>query len=133
MAKKEITIEDLYKLEIKITDDQMKARHELRQDVQKWFLEIDEIKTDSALLKQSNMVMTKTLEKIEQGQKELTSKFDLFISKAHETFATKEDHKKNEIKITEIEKGVNGINLKIALVTGWFSAVIFIIEKLWKS
>jgi hypothetical protein len=62
----------------------------------------------------------------------MMKKMDDFIEKANITFATKDEHKVNVVKITEIEKSVNGINLKIALVTGGFSVLIFLIERLWK-
>lgn len=65
--------------------------------------------------------MEKNIEKILVKLDEMSTKF-----------ATKEDHKENSNKINELEKSVTWINLKIALVTGWFSAVIFIIEKIWK-
>lgn len=104
MASKQITNDDLNSLEIRITKEQTDRRHEDREKMQKYYCFVDDIKTDNALLKQSHSTMAKTLEKIEEGQKELNTKFDLFISKAHETFATKDDHKNNEKKILEIEK-----------------------------
>jgi len=88
--------------------------------------------TDIASLKANYATMTRDVGEIKESQKSMMQKMDNFIEKANKTFATKEEHKDNVHKINKIEEWLNGINLKIALVTGWFSVLIFIIERLWK-
>jgi len=136
MTPKQITHEYLSNMELRIkaelTKEETDRRHEDRRKAQEIYLIVDDVKIDNALLKQSQTNMSKTLEKIEEWQKELNIKFDIFINKANDTFATKKDQEEDEKKISELEKWINGINTKIAIATWCFTGVVFIIEKLWK-
>ncbi len=90
---------------------------------------------DIAILKSNYLNMNDKIEswfkEIKMDVKEINEKLGTFIDKAKETFATKEDHKENSNKIWELKKVVDGINLKIAIVTWGFSVVIFIAWKIW--
>lgn len=87
-----ITNEDLYKLELKISEEQTKYRHDMKQDIQRNYLDMDEIKTETALIKQSNETMAAQLKEI----KELISKIFERIDTFGDKFVKKEefdDHK----------------------------------------
>lgn len=69
---------------------------------------------------------------------EAVSRIEKKLDTISESFATKQEHKDNSDKIIEsnrkidkLSESVSNINLKIALVTWWFTTVLFIIQKLW--
>ena len=129
MTEKTVTQSDLNNLEIKITKEQQELRHKNNDKLQEYYYIVDDLKTDSALSKQSFMTMTKSIEKLEKVVTDwferVNSKIDWFQDK----FSSREDHKENVSKIATIERSLDNINLKIAWVSGGFAVVIFLIDK----
>lgn len=70
MVNKAITQSDLNNLEksikLDITTEQQQIRHNQNNELQKYYNMVDDLKTDSALSKQSFTTMTKSIEKLEQ-------------------------------------------------------------------
>lgn len=70
MVNKAITQSDLNNLEksikLDITKEQQQIRHNQNNELQKYYNMVDDLKTDSALSKQSFTTMTKSIEKLEQ-------------------------------------------------------------------
>ena len=57
---------DLDTLELKITKEQQQIRHNQNNELQKYYNIVDDLKTDSALSKQSLTNMTNSIEKLER-------------------------------------------------------------------
>lgn len=49
MAAKSVTHEDLLKVEMKIREEQTNYRHEMKWDIQKCYVKIDEVSTESVI------------------------------------------------------------------------------------
>lgn len=107
MSEKPITREDLQNLEIRVKSDiskeQTELRHEDRKKLQEYYYMVDDLKTDSALSKQSFATMTKSIEKLEQvvvdGFKEIREEF----KSMNTIFATKVEHQANKLEIETIK------------------------------
>lgn len=87
MAEKQITREDLQNLEIKVKSDiskeQMELRHEDRKKLQEYYYMVDDLKTDSALSKQSFITMTKSIDEMKQMMKDLSKEIKEEIKSMH--------------------------------------------------
>ena len=71
MVTKAVKQADLANLEksikLEISKEQTELRHEDRNKLQEYYYMVDDLKTDSALSKQSFLTMTKSIEKLEQA------------------------------------------------------------------
>lgn len=103
MTEKAINQSDLNTLELKITKEQQQIRHNQNNELQKYYNMVDDLKTDSALSKQSFTIMTKSIEKLEQvvvdGFKEIREEF----KSMNTIFATKVEHQANKLEIETIK------------------------------
>ena len=102
-----ITQNDLNNLETKIkldvSKEQTELRHWDRSKMQNYFNVVDELKTDSALSKQSLQSMTTSIEKLEEVVKEWFKEIKDEFKTMHTVFATKEEHQINKNEIQEIK------------------------------
>lgn len=102
-----ITQSDLNNLETKIkldvSKEQQELRHWDRSKMQNYFNVVDELKTDSALSKQSLQSMTTSIEKLEEVVKEWFKEIKDEFKTMHTVFATKEEHLINKNEIQEIK------------------------------
>ena len=102
-----ITQNDLNNLETKIkldvSKEQTELRHWDRSKMQNYFNVVDELKTDSALSKQSLQSMTTSIEKLEEVVKDWFQEIKDEFKTMHTVFATKEEHLINKNEIQEIK------------------------------
>ena len=102
-----VTQNDLNNLETKIkldiSKEQTDLRHWDRSKMQSYFNIVDDLKTDSALSKQSLTNMNNSIEKLEEVVKEWFKEIKDELKLMHNVFATKEEHQANKIEITEIK------------------------------
>ncbi len=102
-----VTQNDLNNLETKIkldiSKEQTDLRHWDRSKMQSYFNIVDELKTDSALSKQSLTNMNNSIEKLEEVVKEWFKEIKDELKLMHNVFATKEEHQANKLEITEIK------------------------------
>ena len=102
-----ITQSDLNNLETKIkldvSKEQTELRHWDRAKMQNYFNVVDELKTDSALSKQSLQSMTTSIEKLEEVVKDWFQEIKDEFKTMHTVFATKEEHLINKNEIQEIK------------------------------
>ena len=102
-----ITQNDLNNLETKIkldvSKEQQDLRHWDRSKMQNYFNIVDELKTDSALSKQSLQNMTTSIEKLEEVVKDWFKEIKEEFKTMHTVFATKEEHQINKNEIQEIK------------------------------
>jgi len=102
-----ITQSDLNNLETKIkldvSKEQTELRHWDRSKMQNYFNVVDELKTDSALSKQSLQHMTTSIEKLEKVVTDWFQEIKDEFKTMHTVFATKEEHLINKNEIQEIK------------------------------
>ena len=102
-----ITQSDLNNLETKIkldvSKEQTELRHWDRAKMQNYFNVVDELKTDSALSKQSLQNMTTSIEKLEEVVTDWFKEIKDEFKTMHTVFATKEEHLINKNEIQEIK------------------------------
>ena len=102
-----ITQNDLNNLETKIkldvSKEQQELRHWDRSKMQNYFNVVDELKTDSALSKQSLQHMTTSIEKLEKVVTDWFQEIKDEFKTMHTVFATKEEHLINKNEIQEIK------------------------------
>ena len=102
-----ITQNDLNNLETKIkldvSKEQTELRHWDRAKMQNYFNVVDELKTDSALSKQSLQNMTTSIEKLEEVVTDWFKEIKDEFKTMHTVFATKEEHLINKNEIQEIK------------------------------
>jgi len=102
-----ITQSDLNNLETKIkldvSKEQTELRHWDRAKMQNYFNVVDELKTDSALSKQSLQHMTTSIEKLEKVVTDWFQEIKDEFKTMHTVFATKEEHLINKNEIQEIK------------------------------
>ena len=133
MTEKAINQSDLNTLELKITKEQQQIRHNQNNELQKYYNMVDDLKTDSALSKQSFTIMTKSIEKLEQvvvdGFKEIREEF----KSMNTIFATKVEHQANKLEIETI-KATHSKVITWVIGTVWTIFLAFlwlIIKTLW--
>lgn len=102
-----VTQNDLNNLETKIkldiSKEQTDLRHWDRSKMQSYFNIVDELKTDSALSKQSLTNMNNSIEKLEEVVKEWFKEIKDELKLMHNIFATKEEHQANKVEIESIK------------------------------
>ena len=102
-----ITQNDLNNLEtrikLEITTDQQKIRHNQNNELQKYYNIVDDLKTDSALSKQSFTTMQKNLEELKDMMKNLSKEIKEEFKSMQNIFATKEEHHANKVEIELIK------------------------------
>lgn len=133
MVSKAINQSDLNTLELRITKEQQQIRHNQNNELQKYYNMVDDLKTDSALSKQSLTNMNNSIEKLEKvfidWLKEIKDEFKAM----HTVFATKEEHRANKVEI-EIIKATHSKVITWVIGTVWtvFLAFVWLIIKtLW--
>jgi len=132
-----ITQSDLNNLETKIkldvSKEQTELRHWDRSKMQNYFNVVDELKTDSALSKQSLQHMTTSIEKLEKVVTDWFQEIKDEFKTMHTVFATKEEHKANKVEI-ELIKSTHSkvISWLIGTVATIFVTFLWLIIKtLW--
>lgn len=130
MAEKAVTHLDLSNLKNQITEEQMKIRHDQRNEIwQKLFI-VDELKTEQQLTNQSMKSMQEDIKEIKAMIKE-------WFASLPNTYATKEDHKANKEKLEQLEKEQKEIKDQVLKATIWLVisgiiAIIWVIlKKIW--
>ena len=135
MAVKAINTSDLLNLEIKLKwelQEEIKTRHhslvgKVQEDYNKMDSKISSYNTEVLLNKQSLQRMEKDIEDI----KEMLSEF---IKSIPIVYATKEDHKRNEERIIDLEKDRKNILVETAkwfiLALLWIGVSV-LMYKLW--
>lgn len=103
MTERPINKSDLDTLELKITKDQQQIRHNQNNELQKYYNMVDDLKTDSALSKQSFTNMTKSIDEMKQMMKDLSKEIKEEIKSMHSIFATKVEHQANKDEIEIIK------------------------------
>lgn len=107
MVSKAITQTDLNNLETRIkldvSKEQTEYRHWDRAKMQTYYNIVDDLKTDSALTKQSLTNMTNSIEKLEKVVIDWFKEMKDELKLMHNIFATKEEHQANKLEITEIK------------------------------
>lgn len=132
-----ITQSDLNNLETKIkldvSKEQTELRHWDRAKMQNYFNVVDELKTDSALSKQSLTNMNNSIEKLEEVVKEWFKEIKEEIRAMHNVFSTKEEHNASKVEIAEIKSTHSKIvSWLIGTVATIFIAFLWLIIKtLW--
>lgn len=94
---------DLDTLELKITKEQQQIRHNQNNELQKYYNIVDDLKTDSALSKQSFTTMEKNLEELKDMMKNLSKEIKEEFKSMQNIFATKEEHHANKVEIELIK------------------------------
>ena len=126
MWPKQVTHEDLLRLKSDIEKEDTERRHEDRRKAQQYYVYVDDIKTENALLKQSHSTMANDIKETKETCEKILTKIELF----HHTFVTKEEHKiahtANEKKIEKIENILGKINWIIisSVVLGLLALII---------
>lgn len=137
MAERTVTHADLQNLEksikLDITVEQQQIRHNQNNELQKYYNMVDDLKTDSALSKQSLTNMNNSIEKLEKvvidWLKEIKDEFKAM----HTVFATKEEHRANKVEIETI-KSTHSKVITWLIGTVWTVFLAFlwlIIKTLW--
>ncbi len=102
-----ITQNDLNNLETKIkldiSKEQTDLRHWDRSKMQSYFNIVDELKTDSALSKQSLTNMTNSIEKLERVVTDWFKEIKEEFKAMNTIFATKVEHQANKVEIESIK------------------------------
>ncbi len=102
-----VTQNDLNNLETKIkldiSKEQTDLRHWDRSKMQSYFNIVDELKTDSALSKQSLTNMTNSIEKLERVVTDWFKEIKEEFKAMNTIFATKVEHQANKVEIESIK------------------------------
>lgn len=94
---------DLDTLELKITKEQQQIRHNQNNELQKYYNIVDDLKTDSALSKQSLTNMTNSIEKLEKVVTDWFKEIKDEFKAMNTIFATKVEHQANKVEIESIK------------------------------
>lgn len=94
---------DLDTLELKITKEQQQIRHNQNNELQKYYNIVDDLKTDSALSKQSLTNMTNSIEKLERVVTGWFKEIKDELKAMNTIFATKVEHQANKVEIESIK------------------------------
>ena len=135
---KAITTSELQNFEIRIKSEMKEAektdRHNLDNKINVFFYKVEDLEKKSAvndnILKNMTISIEKLEKSIENWFKEINTKMDSFPEK----FATKEDHKRNEERIIDLEKDRKNILVETAkwfILTFLWIWVAFLMYKLW--
>ena len=124
---------DLDTLELKITKEQQQIRHNQNNELQKYYNIVDDLKTDSALSKQSLTNMTNSIEKLERVVTDWFKEIKEEFKAMNTIFATKVEHQANKVEI-EIIKATH--SKVITWVIGTVGTILIaflwlIIKTLW--
>lgn len=132
-----VTQKDLDNLETKvkldISKEQTDLRHWDRAKMQAYYNIVDDLKTDSALSKQSFTNMNNSIEKLEEVVKEWFKEIKEELRAMHNIFSTKEEHNANKVEIAEIKSTHSKVvSWLIGTVATIFIAFLWLIIKtLW--
>lgn len=133
MVSKAINQSDLNTLELKITKEQQQIRHNQNNELQKYYNMVDDLKTDSALSKQSFINMTNSIEKLERVMTDWFKEIKEEFKSMNTIFATKEEHRANKVEIETI-KSTHSKVITWLIGTVWTVFLAFlwlIIKTLW--
>lgn len=79
------------RIKLEITTEQQKIRHNQNNELQKYYNMVDDLKTDSALNKQSLATMEKSINEIKEMMKELSKDIKDEIKSIKSEFVTKDE------------------------------------------
>lgn len=124
---------DLDTLELKITKEQQQIRHNQNNELQKYYNIVDDLKTDSALSKQSLTNMTNSIEKLERVVTGWFKEIKDELKAMNTIFATKVEHQANKVEIESIKATHSKV---ITWVIGTVGTIVvafmgLIIKTLW--
>lgn len=124
---------DLDTLELKITKEQQQIRHNQNNELQKYYNIVDDLKTDSALSKQSFTNMTNSIEKLERVVTGWFKEIKDELKAMNTIFATKVEHQANKVEIESIKATHSKV---ITWVIGTVGTIVvafmgLIIKTLW--
>lgn len=124
---------DLDTLELKITKEQQQIRHNQNNELQKYYNIVDDLKTDSALSKQSLTNMTNSIEKLERVVTDWFKEIKEEFKAMNTIFATKVEHQANKVEIESIKATHSKV---ITWVIGTVGTIVvafmgLIIKTLW--
>lgn len=124
---------DLDTLELKITKEQQQIRHNQNNELQKYYNIVDDLKTDSALSKQSLTNMTNSIEKLERVVTDWFKEIKDEFKAMNTIFATKVEHQANKVEIESIKATHSKV---ITWVIGTVGTIVvafmgLIIKTLW--
>lgn len=100
------TSEDLLKLDSKLKDDIEKTRHKLRGEMQPIVLNVEDLKQDQALIKQSQHTMQSNIKEIKQDLKEWFLDIKKSLDEHSEKYVDKIEFKVIKDKINIFDKRV---------------------------
>lgn len=128
-----ISKSDLDTLELKITKEQQQIRHNQNNELQKYYNIVDDLKTDSALSKQSLTNMTNSIEKLERVVTDWFKEIKDEFKAMNTIFATKVEHQANKVEIESIKATHSKV---ITWVIGTVGTIVvafmgLIIKTLW--
>lgn len=137
MVTKNPTFNDLANLEksikLDISKEQTELRHEDRRKLSEYYYIVDELKTDSALSKQSLANMTNSIEKLEKVVTDWFKEIKEEFKAMNTVFATKVEHQANKLEIESI-KATHSKVITWVIGTVWTIFLAFlwlIIKTLW--
>lgn len=116
------------KIKLDINTEQMEIRHDTAKKIELFFHKVDDVETTAAVHDNILKNMATNLEKLEKAVTNWFEKINNKIDSFPDKFATKQEHKENVSQIEKLSKALEGINLKIAMVSGGFAVFMFGIE-----
>lgn len=126
----EVTKKDLLELEIKITAAAKDDRHEWKNKLSSHAFNLDEYKTDQALIKLSQKTMQDNIQEIKDDMKEGFKDMKNFMKDLPNHFATKEEHRSNSDKIERVSNILSKIAWSIVWTIGT-AILLWILKVIW--
>jgi len=126
MTSDNATKEELLMLEMKLTADNTKERHEIKNIISKDRMVFDTYKTDQAVINQKVTTMKKNIESIERKVEDWFKEIKELFRELPEHFATKEEHRANEKNLKYINNIFMGLfsTIWIVLIGAILSKII---------
>ena len=97
------------KIKLDITSEQQKIRHNQNNELQNYFYMVDDLKTDSALAKQSFKMISTNIEKLEKVITEWFKEVQDEFKSMHLLYTTKEEHEVIKKEVTDIKATHNKV------------------------
>lgn len=128
---------DLLLLEQKITEEQTRYRHAMKNDIQKYIMDMDELKTETKVLSTKVQSMKEDIQTIKDWQKEINVNLEKFResiftaikdmnANIEKNYTKKYEHENNQDRIKSLEAIFSRINWMVitALVAALLSLII---------
>lgn len=121
------------KIKLDISKEQAELRHWDRAKMQEYYNIVDDLRTDSALSKQSLINMANSIDKLERVVIEWFKEIKEEFKTMHNVFATKEENQANKMEIADIKKTNSSV---ISWLFGTVATIVIaffwlIIKTLW--